>query len=123
MITPDIKIEKKDGNLICKISYGEFYAEGGYRLCNLYGEPFVLSEKTLIEVARDFNRIGNKMWGVVCDEFDMNPGNALEANLVDMKYCNQMQVANIISYDFASMFYTKERRSRNIEEILKQFLK
>lgn len=120
MIVPEIKIEKKDGNLICKIAYGDFYAEGGYKSD---GEPFSLNEKSLIEVATDFNRIGNGMWGAVCEEFGMNPGSALKKNLIDKKYCNQMQIANIISYDFSNMHYYSDRKGRNVEEIFKLFLK
>jgi hypothetical protein len=118
MIVPEIKIEKVGDDIICKIFYDNVIAHVGYKSD---GTPFVLSDKSTLEVSNEFRTISGKMWSAVCDKFDMNPGYALEAGLIDLKYCKQMQLASIIGYDLCSMAIYKNNTYR-VKEFIRQYL-
>ena len=118
MIIPEIEVKQVGDDIICKISYDNAIAHVGYKPD---GTPFVLSNKSTLDISNEFRTISGKMWSAVCKKFDMNPGYALEAGLIDLKYCKQMQLASIIGYDLCSMAIYKNNTYR-VKEFIRQYL-
>ena len=119
MKIPDIKVEKVGDDIVCKITYDNIVVEAGYKSD---GTPFAMSNKSLMDISNDFRRISSRMWKVVCDKFNMNPGCALEAGLIDLNYCKQMQFACIVGYDLCSMALY-ESKSYRVKNFFKEYLK
>lgn len=120
MKTPTVKIKHIAGDIICSISYKNKIVKAGYKND---GTVFILPDNHIVNTPLEFTKIGNSMWNDVCKKFNMNPGNALEAGLIDLKYCKQMQFASMIGYDLCNMIYNKEKSHRNICKFFEDNLK
>lgn len=120
MIIPEIKIKEVNGDIVCTIIYDGQVVEAGYKPD---GTTFVLSDESMMKISLEFTRISCKMWDVVCKKFNMNPGNALEIDLINLKYCRQMQIIGMIGYDLCNMICNKEKSHRDIKEFFEKHLK
>jgi hypothetical protein len=120
MIAPEIEVKQVGDDIICKISYDNVIVEAGYKPD---GSLFIMSDSPMMDIANEFTRISGKMWSAVCDKFDMNPGNALEARLIDIKYCKQMQFAGIIGYDLCGAVLYNDKGHRDMKEFFEENLK
>ena len=120
MKTPDIKIRKIGDDVICSITYDGKLLEAGYKPD---GTTFVLSDRSMVNTSNDFTTISCKMWDEVLKKFSLNPGCALEAGLIDLKYCKQMQFASIIGYDLGELVYNHGKSHRNMEQFFEEHLK
>ena len=83
MKSPNIKVRKIGDDIICKITYDNLIVEAGYKPD---GTPFSVSDKSLMDISNGFCIISSRMWKVVCDKFNMNPGYAFDAGLINLNY-------------------------------------
>lgn len=119
MKIPIIKVRNKKEDIICSITYNNKTVKAGYKKD---GTVFVLSGD-IVQTSIDFIRIGCAMWDAVLKKHNVNPGIALESNLIDLKYCKQMQFAQIVGYDLGNMAYNKKKSNRNIIKFFEENLK